>query len=461
MKKFYALFWILVLAISAYAYDFSALDVNENLIYYNQLGGDSVEVTYEAENALSYAGDIIIPSSVNDESTIYRVVRIGKKAFQNCNNVTSVSIANGVTSINESAFNGCSGITSFTMPNSIVRIEKNAFCGCWRMETIPLSSNLQILRDYAFQACTNLLSITIPGSVDSIGSSVFFNCPNLQSIIVETGNTVYDSRNNCNAIIETATNTLMEGCLQTIIPKGVATIAPSAFAYRQNLTFIDIPNSVIRIDYKAFMGCSKLDTVICRASIPPTLDTDAFADISPTAFLHVPYHSLEAYQLLEGYVNAFYTIVGFSEIDEVTESSAMLKWIPDAAVNEYIINVYTSGNLIRQYIVDGNGNRKNMPNAIACVPQMKMDTTFSSTDYFVLSVDDLESGTDYNYTIDGSDAQGVAIYHEQGSFTTKNGEGIDVAVPTQNQPRKILRVGQIYILKGGDLYTLQGIKIED
>ena len=251
MKKFYALFLILVLAISAYAYDFSALDVNENLIYYNQLGGDSVEVTYEAENALSYVGDIIIPSSVNDESTIYRVVRIGKKAFQNCNNVTSVSIANGVTSINESAFNGCSGITSFTMPNSVVKIEKNAFCGCWRMETIPLSSNLQILRDYAFQACTNLLSITIPGSVDSIGSSVFFNCPNLQSIIVETGNTVYDSRNKCNAIIETATNTLMEGCLQTIIPKGVATIAPSAFAYRQNLTFIDIPNSVTRIDYKA------------------------------------------------------------------------------------------------------------------------------------------------------------------------------------------------------------------
>lgn len=461
MKRLYFLLLASFFGISTYAYDFSAKNTNGDTIYYNILGGDSVEVTFQIENNKSYEGDITIPYTIDYLSNTYRVVRIGTKAFYNCGNVTSVTIANGLKSINKSAFESCTGLTSFTMPNSVEVIGKNAFCGCWRMETIPLSSNLQILRDYAFSACTNLLSIKIPSSADSIGNGLFFNCPNLKSIIVESGNTVYDSRENCNAIIETATNTLMEGCLKTIIPNGVATIAPLAFSYRQNLTFIDIPKSIRYINYRAFNGCSKLDTVICRASSPAILGTDAFTDISSTAVLHVPYNSLNAYQSIAGYMNAFNSIVGFSEIGEVTESTALLKWIPDEAVNEYTINVYTSGELFRQYLVDGNGNLKNANNVIARIPQMKMDTTYSSEDYFVVSMEDLNSSTNYNYTIDGNDVQGTLVYHEEGNFTTKAGEGIDVVLPDQDKPRKIFRNGQIYILKGEYIYTLQGIKMDN
>ena len=103
------------------------------------------------------------------------------------------------------------------------------------------------------------MSVTIGNSVTSIGNAAFANCRGLESISVESGNTKYDSRNNCNAIIETATNTLIYGCKNTIIPYSVTTIGYSAFYGCSGLTSVTIPNSVTSISDYAFYGCSGTD----------------------------------------------------------------------------------------------------------------------------------------------------------------------------------------------------------
>ena len=142
---------------------------------------------------------------------------------------------------------------------------------------------------YAFCGCSGLKSITIPKSVTKIGKRIIERCSDLQTVVVERGNPIYDSRSNCNAIIETATNTLIAGCggsiipntvntigenafyrcdslRSIIIPNGVKSIESSAFDWCENLTTISIPNSVIKIGDYAFGGC-KSDSITIPGSV--------------------------------------------------------------------------------------------------------------------------------------------------------------------------------------------------
>ena len=110
----------------------------------------------------------------------------------------------------------------------------------------------------AFRGCEALTSINIPESVTEIGYCAFDGCYALTSIIVAEGNKVYDSRGNCNAIIETKTNRLIQGCTNTVIPESVTEIGDHAFYACETMTSINIPNSVTKIGKSAFWWCEAL-----------------------------------------------------------------------------------------------------------------------------------------------------------------------------------------------------------
>ena len=90
----------------------------------------------------------------------------------------------------------------------------------------------------------------------SIGDGAFGGCSGLTTITVDADNPIYDSRNNCNAIIETATKILLYGCKNTVIPSSVTSIGENAFNGCKGLTSVTIPNSVTSIGYRAFYDCS-------------------------------------------------------------------------------------------------------------------------------------------------------------------------------------------------------------
>ena len=226
-----------------------AYDCKVDGIYYDLNNDDkTASVTYmslgSSNNKDAYVGNIIIPESTTYNGTTYSVTSIGNRAFHGCSGLTSVTIPNFVTSIGEYAFYYCSGLTSVTIPNSVTSIGYNAFADC-----------------------SGLTSVTIPNSVTSIGSSAFSCCSGLTSVTVDKNNGTYDSRDNCNAIIETSTNKLIVGCNNTIIPNSVTSIGDNAFLVCSGLTSVTIPNSVTSIGKYAFYNCSGLTSVTIPNSV--------------------------------------------------------------------------------------------------------------------------------------------------------------------------------------------------
>ena len=237
------------------------------------------------------------------------ITGIGSHAFYGCTGLTSVTIPDSVTSIGGSAFNGCTGLTSATIPDSVTSIGSSAFNDCIGLTIVSLGNGVTTIGDLAFNNCNNISSIVIPSSVKTIGyesfggcsaltsinipesvSSIdedaFSNCKNLGSIKVDERNTVYDSRNNCNAIIHTSSNTLRVGCKNTVIPNTVTSIGNSAFYKCRGLTSIVIPDSITDIGEFAFSECD-LKTLTIGKNVR-TIDFAAFSGCKALKSVVIP-----------------------------------------------------------------------------------------------------------------------------------------------------------------------------
>ncbi len=314
----------------------------DELRYFTNL----VEIWNSAFEGCCGLTSVIIPNSVHS---------ILGGAFSKCSGLTSLTIPNSVTSIEGLAFSGCSALTSLTIPNSVTSIGQQSFKGCSSLVSLTIGNSLADIGSGAFDGCSSLLisikvdgankkydsrnncnaliettsnklilgckntiipssvttignrafencsgltSVNIPNSVTSIGTDAFYGCSGLASIKVETGNVKYDSRNNCNALIETTSNELILGCKNTIIPNTVTSIGAGAFDECSGLTSITIPSSVTSIGNYAFQNCTGLKEVISEVNNPGAVSIgyDAFTSTSSDIVLFVPSGLLSAYR---------------------------------------------------------------------------------------------------------------------------------------------------------------------
>ena len=268
----------------------------------------------------------------------HSVTSIDRPGFSGCRSMTSITIPNSVTSIGELSFSGCSGLKSISIPNSVTSIGWRAFFDCSGLASVTIPNSVTSIGSSSFDGCSGLTSITIPNSVEEIRDGAFIRCNSLSSIMVESGNPIFDSRDNCNAIIETSSNTLITGCKNTIIPisvtsigdyafwgcnglttitipNSVTSIGSKVFYYCSGLTSITIPNSVTSIGFYAFVRCSGLTSIVSEIEKPFVINECFDNDTYTNAELIVPKGTKAAYQSTEGW-NQFANIVEAPEKDE-------------------------------------------------------------------------------------------------------------------------------------------------
>ena len=237
---------------------------------------------------------VVFPSSL---------ISIGAFAFEGCEGLTSVVIPNSVTSIGSYAFRGCRKLVSITIPNSVTSIGSDVFgMTSWEFQQpkgvlyldgcclgyhggelkgeLKIRNDTRIIAAGAFYDCKGITSVSIPKSVTVIKGNPFEEC-NMSKIIVDPENSAYDSRGNCNAIIEKSSNTLIIGCKSTVIPQSVTSIGASAFI-GSSIASIAIPNSITSIGTWAFMNCTKLTSVTLPKSVT-TIGEYAFANSGLTS----------------------------------------------------------------------------------------------------------------------------------------------------------------------------------
>ena len=261
---------------------------------------------------------------------------ISNAAFQECFSLKTITLPNNITSIGDCAFLYCKELTSIVIPDEVSVLGNNAFTSCINLSTLPIGNGVTTIKSYCFENC-RFASITIPKNVSNIEYGAFRGCSlDLLSINVDEANPYYDSRGNCNAIIETASNTLVLGCRNTTVPDDIKSIGLYAFDGCSGLTSTTLPNGVTTIGVCAYSGCSGLTSITIPGSIT-SIDTDAFSQcnnlnsvtlewekpitigqyVFPTRSkitLYVPKGSKAAYEAADVWKE-------FKEIVEITKSS--------------------------------------------------------------------------------------------------------------------------------------------
>lgn len=335
-----------------------------------QVGNDTVSIDR------STAGTVTIPTFVNG----YTVVGIGRSGFHSCAELTTVWLPDSLRFIGDYAFYGCSKLRTIQIPEAVYGISVNAFVGCSELTNVSCpyipgvnlgivfpNANVEII---GHKASDEDYDVVIPRLVTNIGQRTFSSCPSIRTMRVEEGNSVYDSRDNCNAIILTAENKLLYGCKNTSIPETVTTIEAYAFEGHSRLSTITIPASVTSIGNGAFAVCSGIESVCTRITNPFAINDNVFDEITyNTATLYVPIGTRQLYQQTKGWKNFLniveredtYSIVAYKKDGSQTNYSGIGSFfVPDDAVavnikgNTTNIRVTPNNNPNTLYYIDSN-----------------------------------------------------------------------------------------------------------
>lgn len=220
-------------------------------------------------------------------------------AFQDNENLVKATFAPGTTAIQDRIFFGCVALRTIIIPDEVIYIGPGAFAGCEALTEIHLPASLQVLNNRLFRGCP-LRSLEIPAGVIEIEGSALLGT-SIAKLTVNPANTVFDSRDNCNAIIRTADNTIVAATAGAFIPASVDSIAQESFNELYGIRSITLPANLKHVADYGFMNLTNLTLITSLIENPAgVLEEGAFEnwynDPHETATLYVPAGTLAAYR---------------------------------------------------------------------------------------------------------------------------------------------------------------------
>ncbi len=243
-----------------------------SLVLYAQWQEDNGSLTYTLDTtAKTYSvkasntgisGEIEIPEIYKGK----KVTAIEELGFENCGNITKITIPSSVTSIGGGAFYSCTSLQEITLPEGITELKlcesniesyrKGLFGYCSKLTEIKIPSSVTSIGDMAFEECSSLASVEIEGNVASIGSSAFSKCYKLESFTIPE------------SVVSIGQNAFSDsGIKEIVVPAGVTEIGARTFSSCSGLTKITIPDTVTKIGDYAFEYCYNLETINIPASV--------------------------------------------------------------------------------------------------------------------------------------------------------------------------------------------------